>query len=125
MMALFRQTLAVILSFLLLTPSCIAEGNTTASQGTGYVYDFENRLVQAGAGISIVYDGEGNRVSKTNGGLTTTYLVDDQNPTGYAQVLHETVAGSFSGNRYKFKLPFVIDYNGTEQSSARRKPADS
>jgi len=71
-----------------------AGGNTTASNGVGYVYDFENRLVQAGGGVSIVYDGDGNRVSKTVAGATTTYLVDYQNPTGYAQVLYETIAGS-------------------------------
>jgi hypothetical protein len=38
------------------------EGNTTQTQGLGYVYDFENHLVQAGAGITYVYDGDGNRV---------------------------------------------------------------
>jgi RHS repeat-associated protein len=69
-----------------------ADGNTTASNGNGYVYDFENHLVQQGA-ISIVYDGEGNRVSKTAGGVTTKYLVDTQNPTGYAQVVYETFTG--------------------------------
>ncbi len=52
-----------------------ANGNTTASSGVGYVYDFENHLVQAGGGITIVYDGDGNRVSKTVAGVTTTYLV--------------------------------------------------
>jgi RHS repeat-associated protein len=31
----------------------------------------------------------GNRVSKTINGVTTLYLVDDQNPTGYSQVLCE------------------------------------
>jgi RHS repeat-associated protein len=71
-----------------------ANGNTTASTGTGYVYDFENRLVQAGAGISFVYDGDGNRVSKTVAGVTTNYLVDTFNPTGYAQVVTETVSGT-------------------------------
>jgi RHS repeat-associated protein len=65
------------------------DGNTTASNGVGYVYDFENHLVQAGAGINIVYDGDGNRVSKTVAGVTTTYLVADENPTGYAQVIEE------------------------------------
>ena len=33
----------------------------------GNVYDFENHLVQHGA-ITIVYDGDGNRVAKTAGG---------------------------------------------------------
>jgi RHS repeat-associated protein len=73
----------------LTTDTYDADGNTTASQGLGYAYDFENRLVQAGAGISIVYDGDGNRVSKTVTGVTTKYLVDDLNPTGYAQVVDE------------------------------------
>jgi len=69
-------------------------GNTTASNNVGYVYDFENRLVQAGGGISIVYDGDGNRVSKTVAGVTTAYRVDDQNPTGYAQVVSEAFSGA-------------------------------
>jgi hypothetical protein len=37
----------------------------------------------------IVYDGEGNRVRKTVAGVTTLFLVDDQNPTGYAQAVEE------------------------------------
>jgi hypothetical protein len=66
-----------------------ADGNTTLSQGLGYAYDFENHLAQAGAGISIVYDGDGNRVSKTVAGVTTKFLVDEANATGYAQVVDE------------------------------------
>lgn len=62
--------------------------------GTGNnIYDFENRLVQSGA-VSIVYDGDGNRVSETVAGVTTSYLVDTQNPTGYPQVLDELINGS-------------------------------
>jgi hypothetical protein len=34
-----------------------------------------------------VEDGDGNRVSETAGGVTTKYLIDSMNPTGYAQVL--------------------------------------
>jgi hypothetical protein len=30
--------------------------------------------------VTIVYDGDGNRVSKTVAGVTTTYLVDTLNP---------------------------------------------
>jgi RHS repeat-associated protein len=43
---------------------------------------------------SIVYDGDGNRVSETIGGTTTKFLVDDQNPTGLPQVMDELVNGS-------------------------------
>ena len=35
----------------------------------------------------------GNRISKTFAGVTTKYLVDTQNPTGYAQVVYETAGG--------------------------------
>jgi len=39
------------------------------------VYDFENHVIQAGSGITIVYDGDGNRVKKTVAGVTTTWRV--------------------------------------------------
>ena len=70
-----------------------ANGNTISSGGIANVYDFENHLIQK-AGVTIVYDGDGNRVSKTVAGVTTTYLVDTLNPTGYAQVLAESFAGA-------------------------------
>jgi RHS repeat-associated protein len=47
-----------------------------------------------GGAVRIVYDGDGNRVSKTVGGVTTSYLVDDLSPTGYSQVVEELVADS-------------------------------
>jgi RHS repeat-associated protein len=75
------------------------DGNTTASNVLGYVYDFENHVIQAGAGITMVYDGDGNRVQKTVAGVTTKYLVDPQSPTGYAQVVYETFSGSTSASR--------------------------
>ena len=64
-------------------------GNTTQSSGATYTYDFENHLLSTGS-VSMVYDGDGNRVSKTVNGVTTTYLVDDHNLTGYPQVVLET-----------------------------------
>lgn len=68
-------------------------GNTLVSAGVSRTYDFENRLLQQG-GASIVYDGDGNRVAETVNGLTTTYLLDDLNPTGYPQVIDELLGGS-------------------------------
>ena len=71
-----------------------ANGNTRATGGLSFLYDFENRIKSANNGsVRIVYDGDGNRVAKTVGGVTTKYLVDDLNPSGYAQVLEESVAG--------------------------------
>jgi RHS repeat-associated protein len=44
--------------------------------------------------VTLAYDGDGNRVAKSAAGVTTQYLVDDLNPTGYSQVVEEIVAGS-------------------------------
>jgi len=41
-----------------------------------------------------VYDGDGNRVAKSVGGMATNYLVDTNNPTGHAQVVDELQGGS-------------------------------
>jgi hypothetical protein len=57
------------------------------------VWDFDNRLIQDGS-VNIVYDGDGKRASETVAGVTTKYLVDTQNPTGYAQLIDELVNGS-------------------------------
>jgi RHS repeat-associated protein len=40
------------------------------------------------------YDGDGNRIVRTQGGTTTRYLVNDLTPTGYPQVAEEVVSGS-------------------------------
>ena len=76
-------------------------GNTTVSNGKTYTYDFMNRLLKVEGGsttIDIVYDGDGNRVSKTvtsgDTSVTTKFLVDTNNHTGYAQVVEEVQNGS-------------------------------
>lgn len=68
-------------------------GNTTVSDGFAYTYDFENHLkgrTKTGT-ETLIYtnDHDGIRVSKTVNGVTTYFLVDDQNPTGYPQVVEE------------------------------------
>ena len=71
-------------------------GSTIAADGRSYTYDFEHRIIGVTAPnlvISIVYDGDGNRVSKTVNGVTTDYLVDTNNLTGYAQVVEEIQNG--------------------------------
>jgi hypothetical protein len=74
-----------------------SNGSTTTSGGKAYVYDFENRIIGINSGaISIVYNGDGNRTAKTVGGVTTKYLVDHNNATGYAQVAEEVTDGSVS-----------------------------
>ncbi len=84
-----------------------ANGNTISSGGISYGYDFENRLLMRGA-VSIVYDGDGNRVSETAGGVTTKYLVDTLNPTGYSQLVDETVNGAVT-RTYAYGLQRVSE----------------
>ena len=50
-------------------------GNTASSGGIANTYDFENHMLTPGA-VSMIYDGDGNRVSETATGVTTKYLVD-------------------------------------------------
>jgi RHS repeat-associated protein len=69
------------------------DGNTTVSVGITNTYDFENHMLKHGS-VSMVYDGDGNRVTETAAGVTTKYLVDTLNPTGYSQVLDELVSGA-------------------------------
>jgi RHS repeat-associated protein len=83
------------------------EGNTTASQGLGYVYDFENHLVQAGAGTSFVYDGDGNRVQKTVAGVLKKYMIEGNNPTGYAQMLAEEAPNGYAHVTYMYGLELL------------------
>lgn len=72
-----------------------ADGNLKVSNGVTYNYTFEDRLSEVNSGsVTFTYDGDGNRVAKTVGGLTTKYLVDSVNPTGHAQVVEEIVNGA-------------------------------
>ncbi len=84
-----------------------ADGNTINSLGIGNVYDFENHMITHGT-VAMVYDGDGNRVSETVGGVTTSYLVDTQNPTGYAQVVDELQSGTVT-RTYSFGLERISE----------------
>ncbi|HAF12399.1 MAG TPA: type IV secretion protein Rhs, partial [Blastocatellia bacterium] len=72
-------------------------GNTLQSNTNSYTYDFDNRLTSFithnSSLVTFIYDGDGNRVARTVGGVTTNYLVDTNNPTGYAQVVEELQGG--------------------------------
>ena len=81
-----------------------ANGNVIATGGKTYTYDSQNHMITANNGqVTMIYDGDGNRVSKTVGGVTTQYLVDDLNPTGYAQVVEEVVNGAVT-RQYTYGL---------------------
>jgi len=86
-----------------------ANGNTTGAHGHTYAYDFENRLISKdGGAVAITYDCDENRVAKTVGGVTTQYLVDDLNPTGYLQVLEEVVGGAVQ-TRYTYGRTIISE----------------
>jgi len=89
----------------LTTDTYDANGNTISSTGITRTYDFENHLTGYGAvgGVVIKNDGDGSRVSETIGGVTTKYLVDTLNPTGYAQVMDEVV-GTAVNRTYTYGL---------------------
>lgn len=93
-----------------------ANGNTTSADGKTYTYNFENRIKSMNAGaITVTYDGDGNRVAKTVGGVTTKYLVDDLNPTGYAQVI-EDVVGTSVQRTYTYGNTLVSQRVGNQTS---------
>jgi RHS repeat-associated protein len=79
-----------------------ANGNTTNSASVAYRYDVLNRLVDYNHGaVTLGYNGDGQRVVKNVGGAVTYYLVDDRNPSGYAQVLEEITAFAGTTNLTK------------------------
>lgn len=95
-------------------------GNTPQEPGGAlYAYDAENRLVKVtkpdGTTITLAYDADGNRVSKTVNGVTTLYLVDDRNPTGYPQVMERDAAGATTVT-YTYGLDLVSQRRGTKVS---------
>jgi RHS repeat-associated protein len=78
--------------------------NMIATGGKTFAYNSQNQLVSMDSGaVTIVYDGDGNRVAKTVSGVTTHYLVDDLNPTGYPQVIDE-LTGSSVSRQYTYGL---------------------
>jgi RHS repeat-associated protein len=91
-----------------------ANGNTVLSGGVSDSYDFENHLIQHG-GVPIVYDGDGNRVAETAGGVTTNYLFDTVNPTGYAQVVDELQSGSIT-RTYSYGLDRISETQSSTTS---------
>ena len=92
-----------------------ANGNTLSkdSDGRGVVYewDAENRLVGVDADgdgsndVSYEYDVDGIRVSRTEGGEKTNFLIDSNRP--YAQVLEEFTAGGVIQVSYVHGLDLI------------------
>jgi uncharacterized protein RhaS with RHS repeats len=79
-------------------------GNTIHSGANSFTYDLENELTSMNGGaVTLLYDGDGNRVTKTVSNVTTQYLVDDLNPTELPQVMDE-LKGSTVTRTYIYGL---------------------
>jgi RHS repeat-associated protein len=84
-------------------------GNTIATGAKTFAYNSQNQLISMNGGaVTILYDGDGNRVAETVGGVTTRYLVDDLNPTGYPQVVEE-LSGSLVDRQYTYGLQRISE----------------
>ncbi len=75
---------------------CAAANGQQSGQSSSAVSTLDFPTVLYGA-VKLIYDGDGIRVAKIVNGVTTQYLVDDLNPTGYPQVVEE-LAGGPSGS---------------------------
>ncbi|MDP2607364.1 MAG: DUF6531 domain-containing protein [Deltaproteobacteria bacterium] len=72
-------------------------GNLTNKQGTTYDYDFADRLVRVNGGINAYqYDGVGNRLVATRGGVTTRYTLDIAGPTSNVLVENDSAGNSIA-----------------------------
>lgn len=70
-------------------------GNVISTDGKTFTCDSQNELMSMGSTVTMLYDGFGNRVSKTVNGVIVKYLVeDDKNPTGLPQVFDELTNGA-------------------------------
>jgi RHS repeat-associated protein len=65
-------------------------------------------MTSGSAAVGLLYDGDGNRMAKTVGGVTTRYLVDDLNPTGLPQVVDELVGGAVT-RQYTYGLDRISE----------------
>jgi RHS repeat-associated protein len=61
-----------------------------------------------GGAVTLIYDGDGNRVAKSVNGVTTRYLIDDLNPTGLPQVVEELVNDAVQ-RQYTYGLQLISE----------------
>lgn len=107
-------------------------GNTLTSNGNQHGYDSENRLLSLNASQAhYVYDGDGQLVAKTAGGVTTAYLIDSENPTGYTQITEERLSGAplksyvYGPQRISMRDGAGLHYYGYDAHSGVRLLLDS
>ena len=85
------------------------DGNVTATGGKTFSHNSQNQLITMGSTVSLIYDGDGNRVAKSVSGTVTRYLVDDLNPTGYPQVVEELNSSGAVQRQYSYGLQRISE----------------
>lgn len=95
-------------------------GSTLGADGRTYTYDTRRRLTRvqgSGLDVSYTYDSDGNLVQKIDAvaGVTTKYVFDSQNATGFSQTLEEIVNGT-PKVRYTYgnRLISRAEWNGSQ-----------
>src|SRR5262249_48920579 len=80
---------------------------------TNYGYDFENRLVSVSGPSAYLYNGQGIRLQKTEGGIATRFVVDSKHDL--SQLLCETDANGNITSYYVYGLglAYKVSTNGT------------
>ena len=116
----------------LLSDGWDANGNTVTGNGNGYAYDSENRLVSLNNGQArYTYNGDGQLVATSGGGVTTTYLIDADNPTGYTQIAEERIPAApeksyvYGSQRLSMRDANGLHYYGYDVHSGVRTLLDA
>jgi RHS repeat-associated protein len=86
--------LAFVVAFVVLLCTAHKSSSLPPTKAKSLRFCRRNEDTATNGTVALVYDGNGNRVGKTVGGVTTMYLMDDLNPTGYPQVIEEVVGGA-------------------------------
>ena len=129
--ALPNQTFSFDLDDRLQSDIYDANGNTLTSGSNTYAYQFEDRLTNFNNGaVTMVYDGDGNRVIRTTGGTTVRYLIDEKTPTGYMQIAEELLGGSvvvqftYGSMRISQNRAGAVSYYGYDSGASVRELID-
>ncbi len=103
-------------------------GKNSASGVVQYGYDAKGRLVSiVGPGINsqYVYDADGNRVQAKTAAGTINFLVDDNNPTSFSQVIEERDGSGTLKANYVYADDLVALSNGVGTSVPLSDGTDS
>jgi RHS repeat-associated protein len=67
-------------------------GRTASINGLALTWTFDDKLASYGSTLTFSYDADGNRIGKSSGGISHSYVVDPTAP--YAQVIEQNRGGT-------------------------------